>query len=272
MTDSSTGQQPQAFKLKGTMPALTLLHMLTEDLDAIDQQLADHLRQMPQFFLYAPVLVDLSEIGDRRLNLSGLADLLRRHRLVPVAVRNPNDTQQVQAVAAGWGVLQSALAATRHAAPQARPAGASANPRRVRVAGPDPIHPEAQQSAEASVQDEPANLDQPVPPAAGLTIRTPVRSGQVIHAVGGDLVVIAPVSSGAELIADGNIHVYGAMRGRALAGARGDSDASIFCLGLEAEFLSIAGHYLNAEQIGNKYKGRPTRAHLVGELLTLTPM
>lgn len=271
MTDASTEPKPQAFRLKGTMPALTLLHMLTEDLDAIETQLADHLRQMPQFFLYAPVLVDLSEIGDRRLNLSGLADLLRRHRLVPVAVRNPTDGQQVQAVAAGWGVLQSALAATRHSAPQFRPAGASSNPRRVRVAGPDPIRPEAT-DVEPEVQPEPANVDQPVPPAAGLTIRTPVRSGQVIHAVEGDLVVIAPVSSGAELIADGNIHVYGAMRGRALAGARGDSEASIFCLGLEAEFLSVAGHYLNAEQIGNKYRGLPTRAHLVGELLTLTPM
>lgn len=272
MTDSKPGQQAQAFKLKGTMPALTLLHMLTEDLDAIEQQLADHLRQMPQFFLYAPVLVDLSEIGDRRLNLSGLADLLRKHRLVPVAVRNPSDSQQVQAVAAGWGVLQSALAATRHTPPQARPAGASANPRRVRVAGPDPIGNEAPEASKAPVQEVQTVTDHPVPPAAGLTIRTPVRSGQVIHAEGGDLVVIAAVSSGAELIADGNIHIYGPMRGKALAGARGDSEASIFCLGMEAEFLSVAGHYLNAEQIGTQFNGLPTRAHLVGNSLTLSPM
>jgi septum site-determining protein MinC len=118
-----------------------------------------------------------------------------------------------------------------------------------------------------------ADLAEPLDPALpGLTVRTPVRSGQVIHAVGGDLVVLAPVSSGAELIADGNIHVYGPLRGRALAGARGNSDVSIFCLSLEAEFVSIAGRYLMAEEISKLPRGRPARAYLEEESLVITAL
>lgn len=113
MKDTVVSHGQQAFRLKGTAPALTLLYMLTEDLDAVEKQLSDHLRLMPQFFLYAPMLVDLTELGDRRIDLGGLAALLRRHKLVPVAVRNPTDAQQVQAVQAGWAVLQSGLANPR---------------------------------------------------------------------------------------------------------------------------------------------------------------
>jgi len=94
----------------------------------------------------------------------------------------------------------------------------------------------------------------------------------VIHAVGGDLVVLAPVSVGAEIIADGNIHVYAPLRGKALAGAQGNSDASIFCLGLEAEFLSIAGRYLMADQIPDEVRGKPARAYLDGDSLMITAL
>ena len=271
-TGGSRGQQ--AFKLKGTAPALTLLYMLTEDLDAVERQLADHLRQMPQFFLYAPVMVDLTELGNSRVDLARLAELLRKHKLVPVAVRNPTDSQQVQAVTAGWAVLQSSLAPTRQAPgrrgspePAAPPARGSKPPREQTTGDASPAGDEPSTDALASAGDA-----SDLPPLPGLTVRTPVRSGQVIHAVGGDLVVLAPVSSGAELIADGNIHVYGPLRGRALAGARGNSDVSIFCLGLEPEFLSIAGRYLMADQIPKQQWGKPTRAHLDEEDLIITPL
>src|SRR5688500_18484386 len=120
MKDTDVGRAQQAFKLKGTAPALTLLYMLTEDLDAVERQLSDHLRQMPQFFLYAPIVVDLTELGNTRVDLGRLAELLRRHNLVPVAVRNPTDSQQVQAVSAGWAILQSGLAPGRRGPPSAR--------------------------------------------------------------------------------------------------------------------------------------------------------
>jgi septum site-determining protein MinC len=262
MKNTVVSHGQQAFRLKGTAPALTLLYMLTEDLDAVEKQLSDHLRLMPQFFLYAPMLVDLTELGERRIDLAGLADLLRRHKLVPVAVRNPTDAQQVQAVQAGWAVLQSGLASPRQRrGVEARAAAAAYTNEAEESGAPAAAEPAPAPSADPS--------EQPLP---GLTIKAPVRSGQVIHAVGGDLVVLAPVSVGAEIIADGNIHVYAPLRGKALAGAQGNSEASIFCLGLEAEFLSIAGRYLMADQIPEAARGQPARAYLEGDSLMITTL
>jgi septum site-determining protein MinC len=272
MKDTEGTRNQQAFKLKGTAPALTLLYMLTEDLDAVERQLSDHLRQMPQFFLYAPIVVDLTELGNARVDLGRLAELLRRHNLVPVAVRNPTDSQQVLAVSAGWAILQSGLVPGRRGPSSRTEAGPAAAERRSKppevAAVVEPAAP-----GEAPPGESPEGLAEPFETTLpGLTVRTPVRSGQVIHAVGGDLVVLAPVSSGAELIADGNIHVYGPLRGRALAGATGNSDVGIFCLGLEAEFLSIAGRYLMADQIPKFERNRPARAHLEDDCLVVTPL
>src|SRR5260221_653284 len=97
-----------------------------------------------------------------------------------------------------------------------------------------------------------------------------VRSGTQIYARGTDLIVTAAVSPGAELVADGNIHVYGTLRGRALAGARGDASARIFCSRLEAELISIAGRYLVSEQIPQDQRGFPVEIALVDEQLTIT--
>jgi septum site-determining protein MinC len=285
MKDTDAGRGQQAFKLKGTAPALTLLYMLTGDLDAVERQLSDHLRQMPQFFLYAPIVVDLTELGNTRVDLGRLAELLRRHNLVPVAVRNPTDSQQVQAVSAGWAILQSGLAPGRRGPASAREPEAADNAEEAAPREPAAREPAARESGARSPNAAEAAKPAPPPAAAaiglaepldaslpGLTVRTPVRSGQVIHAVGGDLVVVAPVSAGAELIADGNIHVYGPLRGRALAGASGNSDVSIFCLGLEAEFLSIAGRYLMADQLPKDSRGKPARAHLEEDGLIITSL
>src|SRR4051812_20709547 len=159
MKDMDTGRGPQAFKLKGTAPALTLLYMLTEDLDAVERQLSDHLKQMPQFFLYAPIVVDLTELGNARVDLGRLAELLRRHNLVPVAVRNPTDSQQVQAVSAGWAILQSGLS-PRRAPPGARPeaeAPAASEARGARspspVAGPGEAAPADEATAEPGLAE-----------------------------------------------------------------------------------------------------------------------
>jgi septum site-determining protein MinC len=111
----------------------------------------------------------------------------------------------------------------------------------------------------------------PAPAAPKTRLLTePVRSGTQIYARGGDLVVTAAVSPGAELVADGNIHVYGALRGRALAGASGDTEARIFCTRLEAELVSIAGRYLVSEQLPANWQSAPVQIALVDDQLTIT--
>ena len=103
-------------------------------------------------------------------------------------------------------------------------------------------------------------------------IDTPVRSGQRIYAPQCDLIVTSHVSAGAELIADGNIHVYGMMRGRALAGASGDRETQIFCTNLMAELVSIAGEYWLSDQIPAEFYGKAARLQLVENALTVQPL
>ncbi len=263
----ASNRSRQAFRLKGMMPALTLLCLMTEDLDAIERQLVDHLSQMPQFFLHAPVVVDLGDLCDARVDLVKLGELLRRHHLVPVAVREPSDTQRQRAIDAGWGVLQSNSVSARR--PSSSRAAADESPSAPAPASGAEAKP-AQSPALTPSPPPPAPIDHRERPAAGLTVRTPVRSGQVIYAMGGDLVVLAPVSSGAELIADGNIHVYAPLRGRALAGAHDNPEASIFCMSLQAEFLSIAGRYIMAEEMPKDQRGKAVRAHLQGDDVVLS--
>ena len=100
-------------------------------------------------------------------------------------------------------------------------------------------------------------------------VTEPVRSGTQIYVRGADLVVAAPVSAGAEIMADGNIHVYGVLRGRALAGASGDAEARIFCSRLEAELVSIAGRYLVSDQLPPEQRGFPVQIALVDDRLTI---
>jgi len=97
---------------------------------------------------------------------------------------------------------------------------------------------------------------------ASLVITQPVRSGQVIYAEGRDLIVVAPVHSGAQLLADGNIHVYGALKGRAVAGAHGARDAQVFCLALEAELVGVDTGYATSEDLPSGLWGAPARVFL----------
>ena len=110
-------------------------------------------------------------------------------------------------------------------------------------------------------------------PVSGPTIITrPVRSGQQIYAQGGELVVLAQAGAGAELIADSNIHVYGPLRGRALCGVTGNTNARIFCRSLEAELVSVAGNFKPLEDIPADLKGRPAQIWWDGEKLRIEAM
>lgn len=110
------------------------------------------------------------------------------------------------------------------------------------------------------------------PAGPAQVVSQPVRSGQQIYARGGDLVVTAPVSAGAEIMADGHIHVYSALRGRALAGVQGAAEARIFCMDQRAELLAIAGHYLLSDQMDAALRGASTMAWLDGESLRIQPI
>lgn len=112
----------------------------------------------------------------------------------------------------------------------------------------------------------------PVVEIKSLTVSRPVRSGQQVYAAQADMTVLAPTSAGSEVMADGSIHIYGPLRGRVLAGARGNEDARIFCQSLQAELIAIAGRYQLLDEIDTKLIGKPAMIRLDGEKLIIEPL
>ena len=194
--------------------------------------------QAPDFFRNTPVVIDLEDFaaGNGVVDFALLVGLLRGYGMVPVGVRGGNAAQNEAAQVLELAILASAKPAV--AKPKQAPAA------------------------------EPPTHARPASPAAGarpggvnMLVTRPVRSGQRVYAAGGDLIVIAQVSAGAELLADGNIHVYGTMRGRALAGVKGNRDCRIFCQNLQAELVSVAGNYRLSENL-QELTGRAVQIYL----------
>jgi septum site-determining protein MinC len=242
--DARPGKRAAAFDLKGAMAPLNVLRLRATDLGLIERQLRVKIAQMPQLFEDAPMLIDLGTLGDEAsgLALGELAKVLRSCKVVPVAVSNASDELKARATEAGLGVLaqQPAGRAGREAAP-AEPAP---------VAAPAPV-----------VEAAPA--PSPVAAHSGpVVVNTPVRGGQVIHARNNDLVVLAPVNPGAQVLADGHVHIYAPLRGRAVAGASGLLSARIFCHKLEAELVAISGAYVMADEIPVDRRGKPATVYL----------
>lgn len=193
------------FQLKGSQFTMPILLLRNPDTNLIIAQLSTVIEKNINFFKSAPLVIDLQEINDQDpiIEFEAICQLLKQYGVIPVAVRNGNDQQLAAARAAGLGVLSES---------------------KVEITA-DPSSQEQQQIITTKL------------------VTQPVRSGQQIYAKGSDLVVLSNVSAGAELLADGNIHVYGILRGRALAGVSGDTNARIFCHQLQAEMISIAGIY-----------------------------
>jgi septum site-determining protein MinC len=120
-------------------------------------------------------------------------------------------------------------------------------------------------------QNEPKKPE-PKPKPSSLLLESPVRSGQSVFFAEGDVTVVGSVGSGAEIVAGGSIHIYGTLRGRAMAGVNGNSTARIFCQKIEAELLAIDGYYQTAEEIDAALRNRPAQAWLEGDIMKITPL
>ena len=253
ITDTAADRPQEAFELKAAAFTLPVLRMLGGDMDAVSEQLGAKVDQAPDFFRNTPVVIDLSilrtDAGDVQFPL--LVGLLRGHGMIPVGVRGGNSTQNEAAEAMELAILGDAFVR------KPASAGAKAAPRR------------KAKEAGTTAKNAGAQIPKPTSNAAFKLVTRPVRSGQRVYAAGGDLSVVGPVSSGAELLADGNIHIYGTFRGRAMAGLNGDPKARIFCQDLHAELISVAGHYRVSENIPVALKGVPVQIFLEQEILRI---
>ncbi len=110
------------------------------------------------------------------------------------------------------------------------------------------------------------------PIIAPLVVNAPVRSGQTIYYPEGDVTVVGSIASGADVVAGGSIHIYGTLRGRAFAGAHGETQARIFCRRLEAELLAVGEVYLTADQIETNVRGRSVQAWIEHESIRIAPL
>ena len=212
----------------------------------VAEDLAQRLADDPDFFDNDPVLIDLQHVRDSAapIDFVQLIAVLQKHRTVPVAVCNGAPAQMAAAHDAGL-----------MPAPDAHPVRTKEVVREVEVIREVPVE---------VVREVPA------PAANAMIVDRPLRSGQQVYAKGTDLVVMAVVSYGAEVIADGNVHIYAPLRGRAVAGARGNTQARIFSTCMEPQLLSIAGNYRALEtDLPKDIAGKPAQARLEGGKLVI---
>lgn len=240
---ASTSSSTAAVELKSGSITLPILKILSPELALITSQLEDKLGKAPEFFRNAPIILDLGDLPEMEkdaLDFALLLQTVHRLSLAPVGMRGGSSRQQQAAQAEKLAIL--AEVRSESPAQEARPQAKR------------PIPPPRQPLASTKVIDQ------------------PVRSGQKIYAAGGDLIVMAQVSPGAEIMADGNIHVYGPLKGRALAGVQGNLEARIFCTDLQAQLIAIGGHYRTSEDEDASLRGRLVQIHLKDDALVVTPV
>ena len=255
----SSGAVPAAFELKSAQLTLVALVLKTHDLAIVAAELARGFGpkgESPDFFDTDGVVLDFSQTDITLPHPQW--DLLMKTfgacKLVPMAVRGLEPASL--AVAQRLGLTEAPPEPRRSAAPSPKTAAQVPAPMPVTSPASAPIS--ASKSAPAALSS--AREAAPVPT---MVITKPLRSGQKIYARGGDLVVLAMVNRGAEVIADGNIHVYAPLRGKAMAGARGNTQARIFSLCMEPELVSIAGIYRTTErELEGDVLGKPAQIHL----------
>jgi septum site-determining protein MinC len=247
------------FQLKGGLYPLTALQLIGTNLLAFEEQLTAKIEQAPKFFYNAPVVIDLQKLAkpDAHIDYQQLVGILRSKKLIPVGIKGGTTEQQAAASFVGLPILQDSSRNPAKTETTEAPSSSSAG----KLPTPTEALPAADQEPDAEIRGSNTKL-----------ITEPVRSGQQIYARGGDLIVLAPVSHGAELLADGHIHIYGPLRGRALAGVTGDETAHIFCQYLEAELISIAGQYKISEDIEQSVWRMATDISLREDRLHIQPL
>lgn len=235
------GLQSSVLEFRSSTFFAPVLVLYSNDMHAIALHLQEKIASAPDFFKSSPVLFDLTELNEhgQEIDVAALIALLRQSGLCPVGIRGGNDAQARLALASSIPV----------------DSGRSSGSARLELNNAPAAMPEIQAMVVKEVSHAPAML-----------VTQPVRSGQRIYA-GGDLVILSQVSAGAEIMAEGNIHVYNTLRGRALAGVQGNTAARLFCLDLQAELVSIAGVYKTSEDLRTSIKKKPLQVYLQDQAL-----
>ena len=241
------------------MVTVMVMEILQSDLSDISFLLQEKVSAAPDFFQDTPLVLSLEKISeDDEIDFVSLVDTCRINGLFPFAIKGGGTDQLNAARAVGLVPISGAKTRTESLEKTSD-----------------------KKKIEESLADEPSGVGQveisslstlsPTKEPTKMVTR-PIRSGQQVYAKGGDLIVLSSVSEGAEVLADGNIHVYGVLRGRALAGVHGDKNARIFCSNLDASLISVAGVYLLNDNIEPRLIGKPVQIVLDNEQLEINEL
>lgn len=238
------------FQLKGSALTVVVLAIVRYQPTELLAQLKEKIDQAPQFFVNSPVLINLDRLEnpDAVKNAKELLGICRDLGLQPLGFSGVPEVLLASVEKTGLAILPTPSERALKL-PKAEPAPRS---------GDTVVERVVETVVETVIEERLVQRQSKV-------ITRPVRSGQQIYAEGADLIVMAQVSEGAEVLADGHIHIYGSLRGRALAGVRGDESARIFCQQLEAELVSVAGNFLLQDSLPKELHKKPAQISLNGD-------
>ena len=272
-------------RFRSSMVTLTTLELLHFDPKIFSQDLSEKIQQAPEFFKNLPMTLSLEKFdGDHKtVDLSLLRQFCTDQYIQLIGIHTNQAKDKLAAEAAGLAVLQPSRQRSsskteqdnNHSTAKPKPKSTEPNSNRNQNNAAHYGTPKTISKADSPNNNSHSNRHGTVHPetlpgsAPNKIVQVPVRSGQQVYAPGGDLIVLAPVSAGAEILADGNIHVYAPLRGRALAGVRGNTEAIIFCQSLEAELISVAGEYKISEDLQEAFWKKPAKIMLKNERLAI---
>lgn len=246
-----------AGELKIGQVGIANLRVRTLDVERLAAEMRDRVARAPKLFGRAAVIVDFGGLAGTpdAATARALLEALREAGVLPVALAYGSSDNEQLAVQLGLPLLSKFRAQY------------------------EPVEPASTGAATATVSRKSTAAEAPVAKAVvpamgepGLMQTAPVRSGQQVYAENRDLTVLTAVGAGAEVIADGSIHIYGPLRGRALAGAQGNEKARIFCREFHAELVAVAGHYKVLEDIPKELRGKPVQVWLENEELKIAAL
>ncbi len=250
----TSSYKKSAIDIKSTSLNAPLLVIFNTDLKQIKLQLEKKITQATDLFNNSPVIIDLQNCNQKKkLDISALIQLLQENKMYPIGISGGLESQNNQALK--LNVPTHRIRETHPDNSETLPPPACKTPDDSPTEEPDAIS--SNPSAELEFQA-----------VENMFISQPIRSGQRIYAKG-DLTILSHVSAGSEIMAEGNIHVYGSLRGRALAGVQGDTESRIFCSELKAELVSIAGHYKISEELDQTKRENPVQVFLHNQSLII---
>ena len=240
-----------SFQLKGSALTVVVLALIDYNPKTLALELKEKIDQAPHFFDNSPVLISLEKLvsADQCTllseNIAQLVSICRDLNLQPLGFTAVPEALLASVQATGLAVL--------------------AKPSERALKFPVKESVKVSEPTIETVIEERVVIEERLVQRVSKVITRPVRSGQQIYAEGADLIVLAQVSEGAEVLADGHIHIYGSLRGRALAGVKGDVGARIFCQQFEAELIAIAGNFVLQDALPKELSKKPVQISLQGE-------